>query len=396
MVRGLQASAADPDIVHDADGASLSGYAPIRDRSGRVVAQLGVDVDGATVEAMRGRLLGVLALAALGAALAGSAVAWFFASRISRPIAAMTVGFDQVAGGDYDTRVRWEKRDEFGRLAGQFNKMVEGLGERQRLKQALQIAMEIQQHLLPSAPPAVAGVDLAGFSDYCDETGGDYFDFPRTWAVPGGRIALTVGDVTGHGIGAALLMAAGRAVLRSHSDRDISPGELLAIANSHLARDATQGKFMTLCYAVLDPAKGTLTFANGGQGGCFLIRAATGAVVEMEACGPPLGVIDGIPFADTTIEGIRAGDVVVLGTDGIWETLGATGEQFGMERFHALAVTHAGKPAAEISRLIRADVETYLGAGAQNDDVTLIVARLDPSAIAVTDPTSPSEGARGV
>ena len=384
MVRGLAGPCADTEIVEDEYGTTLSGYAPIHDRSGRTVALLGVDVDGSTVHAMRGKLLGILALGALGAALAGAVVAWFFASRISRPIEALTVGFDRVAEGDYDTRVRWDKPDEFGRLAGQFNRMVEGLGERQRLKQALHIAMEIQQNLLPATAPSVDGVDLAGFSDYCDETGGDYFDYPRTWAMPGGRVALTIGDVTGHGIGAALLMAAGRAVLRSHSDRDISPGELLSIANRHLARDATQGKFMTLFYGVLDPVHGTLTFANGGQGGTFVVRAASGTVEVMEASAPPLGVIDGIPFADATVEGIRPGDVVVLGTDGIWETLDAAGEQFGMERFHALAVAHAKEGAVAISRAIRAAVEAHLGAGSQADDVTLIVAKLDPAAKTAT------------
>ena len=141
---------------------------------------------------------------------------------------------------------------------------------------------------------------------------------------------------------------------------------------------------MTLFYGVLDPVHGTLTFANGGQGGTFVVRAASGAVVVMEASAPPLGVIDDIPFADATVEGIRPGDVVVLGTDGIWETLNAAGEPFGMERFHALAVAHAKEGATEISRAIRAAVEAHLGAGSQADDVTLIVAKLDPAAKAAT------------
>ena len=257
--------------------------------------------------------------------------------------------------------------------------MAEGLEERRRLKHALELAMEIQQSLLPPGPPEAPGIDVAGFSDYCDETGGDYFDYPATRPLADGRLALTIGDVTGHGIGAALLMASGRAALRSQSERDEGPGTLLDVVNRHLLRDASAGKFMTLFYGILDPAKGTLSYANAGQGGCFVVHAATGVVEELEACGPPAGVIGGIPFADTLVTGLVPGDVVVLGTDGIWETVDASGAHFGMERFHDLARDRAREGAGSIADAIRLAVEEYRGAGPQTDDVTLVVAKLDPT-----------------
>ncbi len=377
MARALARPCADDDVCADEYGISLSGYAPIRNRAGVTVGLLGIDVDGSTVDAMRGHLLAILALGAFGAVLLGGALALFFATRIHRPVRALSAGMNRVAEGDYAARVTWTSGDEFERLAGQFNVMAAGLEERRRLKHALEIAMEIQQRLLPAGPPEATGVDVAGFSDYCDETGGDYFDYPATRALADGRVALAIGDVTGHGVGAALMMASGRAALRSQSVGDEGPAHVVGVVNRHLAHDASAGKFMTLFYGVLDSAQGRIDYANAGQGGCFVVRAATGRVEELEAGGPPAGVFDGIPFAESNVTGLKDGDVVVLGTDGIWETVDAQGVLFGMERFERIAKEHVARSAAEIADAVRRAVESHRGAGPQTDDVTLVVAKLD-------------------
>jgi serine phosphatase RsbU (regulator of sigma subunit) len=377
MVRALEVAAADEDLAEDEFGATLSGYAPVRDGAGRTVALLGIDVDAATVRRMRADLLRLVLWSGLAAVLLGAVVAWFLSRRIARPLAALTDGMDRVAAGDFGARLEGRTGDEFERLFAHFNEMAAGLDERQRLKQALAVAMEVQQRLLPSAPPVVAGVDLAAVSDYCDETGGDYYDFPA-WPLSGGRVALTVGDVTGHGIGAALLMASGRAVLRTHADRGESPAALLALVNRALVRDATYGKFMTLFYGVLDPADGTLVYANAGQGGCAVHRA-DGRVEAMPAGAPPLGVFDDVTFVEGRVEGLSAGDLVVLATDGIWETADASRDLFGMERMHAAVASAGGAPAARVVEAVVAAAAAHRGSGPQTDDITLVVARLDPA-----------------
>jgi sigma-B regulation protein RsbU (phosphoserine phosphatase) len=366
---------ADEDLLEDEYGVTISGYAPVRDRAGKPVAVLGIDVDASTVRAMRRGLLLLVLWSGLAAVVLGGLAAWFLSRRIARPVAALAAGMDRVAAGDFDARLAGRTGDEFERLFEQFNRMAAGLEERQRLKQSIAIAMEIQQHLLPAKPPDVPGVDLAAVLDYCDETGGDYYDFPA-WPLPGGRVAITVGDVTGHGIGAALLMASGRAVLRTHAERGASPGELLALVNDALAKDAAYGKFMTLFYGVLDPAAGTLTWANAGQGGCSVRRASDGRVEGMPAGGPPLGVLGGLKFPEGRIEGLAKRDLVVLATDGIWETADASRDLFGFERMHAAVAAAAGAPAARIAEAVVAAAAAHRGDGPQADDITLVVARM--------------------
>jgi len=384
MVRALEGPASDDDLTEDEYGVTISGYAPIRDAAGRTVGLLGIDVDAKTVAEMRIQLLAILALGIAGSALVSGVLGVVLASRINRPVRVLSDAMDRVAAGDLGARAIWASTDEFGRLSTNFNRMVEGLEERQRLKQSLALAMEIQQNLLPGGPPSVTGVDVAGFSDYCDETGGDYFDYPRTWEVPGGRVALTVGDVTGHGIGAALLMSTGRAVLRSHAERDVAPGRMLApgdlleVVNRHLAHDATSGRFMTLFYGVLDPDAGTIVYANAGQGGCFVLHAEDGRWEEMPACGPPAGVIDGIRFPEACVEHVRPADVVVLATDGVWETTSTAGAPFGYEGLERVVRANAHGSAQAIADAVRAAVEAHRGTGPQTDDVTLVVAKLRP------------------
>ncbi len=376
MMRALSAPDADEDLASDEEGPSLSGYAPVKDRAGRTVGLFGIDVDGSVVDAMRAGLLWLFGFGALGAAAASAGLAWFLATRIHRPVRALTEAVERVAAGDYGTRVTCRTGDEFQRLSERFDAMVEGLEERQRLKQAMHVAMEVQRRLLPAGPPDVPGVDLAGSSDYCDETGGDYYDYPRVWPLPGGRVALTVGDVTGHGIAAALLMASARAVLRSHAEDEGPPSRLLGVVNRHLAHDAASGRFMTLFYGVLDPAAGTLDLANAGQAGCLVWRRREDRFEDLEAGGPPLGIVEDVSFPDRRVEGLRPGDLLVLATDGIWEARDAAGEFFGMEGLLAAVRAAANLPAKGVEAAVLEAVGRFRGAAPQTDDVTILVAKI--------------------
>jgi sigma-B regulation protein RsbU (phosphoserine phosphatase) len=163
----------------------------------------------------------------------------------------------RVAEGSYNSLPAPKGRDEVAHLVESFNAMMAKLEERDRLKQAMMLAREIQQALLPRQAPVVEGIDVAGTSIYCDETGGDYYDYLQVFEPGPGRMAVAVGDVTGHGISAALLMTTARALLRSRAIHHRDLGQVVSDVNRLLAVDTSQaGNFMTLLLMLVDGRKG--------------------------------------------------------------------------------------------------------------------------------------------
>ena len=375
MMDGWNGLSATEDIVEDDHGRGLSAYAPIRNAKGEAVALLGMKARGEMIEAA-GRGILHVALAIFAVALAGSFVpaAWL-SWRINRPIRLLHEGMEQLARGRLDTRIqRLRTRDEFEPLIDRFNEMAAGLGERDQMKRSLALAMEIQQHLLPQEQPVLANLDVAGQSRYCDETGGDYYDFIDLMDLGPEKIAVAVGDVTGHGIGAALLMASARAVLRSHAPRhgaDLTA--LFAAINSHLVRDTGDERFMTLFYGILDGRERSLLWASGGHDPALWYRAESGEIEELPNTGIPLGVLEPMDFQQAGPVKLAAGDIVLVGTDGIWEAANAAGERFGKHRLRETLLACRDRSAAEIRSAVIAAVGDFRGDVPQQDDITLVV-----------------------
>src|SRR5262249_44374376 len=187
-----------------------------------------------------------LALAAAGAAvLAAVALAFVLASTVSRPVRSLIGFMTRVGGGALEARAECGGSREFRHLADALNRMIADLRDRLRLRPSLGVAMEVQQRLLPAGPPQVRGLDVAGHSTYCDETGGDYYDFLVLDKAAPHAVLVALGDVMGHGVAAALVMAGVRAVLR---DRAVAAGglaELMGRLNRVIAADHHGGRFMT-------------------------------------------------------------------------------------------------------------------------------------------------------
>ncbi|HDZ20248.1 hypothetical protein LCGC14_0018480 [marine sediment metagenome] len=318
-----------------------------------------------------------LQLAALGLAfvvIVVTVVAARASRAVTQPIRELSKAAADLAAGDYDARADVTCCDEIGDLAEIFNDMGPKLREREKMKQSLALAMEIQQHLLPQESPHLEHFDVAGKSIYCDETGGDYYDFIDLLELGPGKIGIAVGDVSGHGIGAALLMASARAVLRSHAGRlggDLS--ELFATLNRHLVRDTGDARFMTLFYGILDDAARSLRWTSGGHDPAIWLRCSTGLFEEMPNTGIPLGVLEGMTFGEGGPVTLEAGDVVVIGTDGIWEAANEAGDMFGKDRLREIIGANADKPARYIYATVVDAVNEFLGAAPQLDDVTLVV-----------------------
>jgi sigma-B regulation protein RsbU (phosphoserine phosphatase) len=296
---------------------------------------------------------------------------------ILTPIREMMVLVKRVRKGDYRQKVRVVSNDELGVLGDGMNEMTEGLLERQRLQHSLDLAKEVQQALLPRSAPRVRGLDIAARSIYCDETGGDFYDYLPGEEPGEGAFRLMVGDVSGHGIPAALLMATARAFLRQRSAMPGRIADVVTDANRQLARDVEDsGGFMTLFYLAIDPAARRLDWVRAGHDPAFFFDPASGFIEELKGEGIALGIDDGYVFRDYPRQGLRAGQILLLGTDGIWESRNDAGEMFGKEPIFQTLRRYGEADAQGILTACLHSLERFRNGAAAEDDVTLIVIKV--------------------
>ncbi|MCK6478268.1 MAG: SpoIIE family protein phosphatase, partial [Phycisphaerales bacterium] len=268
-------------IGSDAYGTFLSATSPIRDKSGVAVALLGVDLNIEDVLARTNQLwiVGLGGMAMAGGV--GAFLALVLSRRVSKVLEQLVVVVRRVGEGDYDVKAPDDGEDEFSQLGKALNYMVPQIREGMKLKDSLALAMEVQQSLLPSEPPQVNGLEIAGRSIYCDETGGDYFDFLDLSNVSRDRVAIAVGDVTGQGIADALLMTTARALLRGHAAQGGSLAQLITHMNRHLAVDCKAGRFMTMYYLVIDSETRELRWVSAGHDPAIAYNPSTDVFVEL-------------------------------------------------------------------------------------------------------------------
>jgi len=250
--------------------------------------------------------------------------------------------------------------------------MHQAMLAKQRMEFDMEIAASIQRDFMPSAAPAVPGFEVAGMSVPCDATGGDFFDYLHFPELDG--FGLAVGDVSGHGIPAALLMASVRAFLRARAMQPGLLGERIDDVNRLMSQDTGQtGRFMTLFCLQVDLARGHLRFVKAGHDPALAFDPETRLFSELTAKGIPLGVEPGWRFDEGSRRGWKAGELFALGTDGIWECRSPQGGMYGKERLKEVLSAHHHLPAEAIVRAVLADVEAFRGASPRQDDVTLVV-----------------------
>jgi sigma-B regulation protein RsbU (phosphoserine phosphatase) len=293
---------------------------------------------------------------------------------ILEPVRGMMQMVKKIRGGDFAERVPVVSNDELGVLGEGMNAMAEGLVERERLQRSLSLAKEVQQALLPGRDPSLPGLDIAGVSIYCDETGGDYFDYLYDPGRDPRAIGVVAGDVSGHGVSAALLMASCRAFLRQRAALGGGPGIVVRDVNRLLAKDvAGSGNFTTLFYLSVDLAGRRLTWVRAGHDPALVYDPPADDFLELRGAGPALGIHEDWPYEENRREGIAGGQIVAIGTDGIWEARNPQGAMFGRTRLCAAirANRHAG--ARQIAAACIAALEAFQAGAAREDDATLIV-----------------------
>jgi len=301
-----------------------------------------------------------------------------FATSIIGPVRQMEAAMVKVEAGHFKTLVPIQSNDELGALGEHFNQMTVGLQERYRLRRSLDLAKEVQQNLLPKTDPVVAGLDIAGKSIYCDETGGDYFDYLDSSELGERKFAVLVGDVSGHGIPSALLMATARALIRQRSARGSgSIADVVSDVNRQLTRDVEDtGRFMTLFYLLIDQDGQNLQWVRAGHDPALCYDPATDGFDELRGAGIALGVDDGWQYSANEKSGLKKGQIILLSTDGIWETRNPAGNMFGKDPIHKIIRQMSGASAGDIVAAIIAELETFRQHGLPADDITLVVIKV--------------------
>jgi sigma-B regulation protein RsbU (phosphoserine phosphatase) len=300
-----------------------------------------------------------------------------FATSIISPVSQLENAMARVEGGDFAALVPVNNNDELGALAEHFNQMTEGLKERYRLQRSLDLAKEVQQNLLPRKDPVVKGLDVAGQSIYCDETGGDYFDYLSSSELGPAKFGVLIGDVSGHGIPSALLMATARAFMRQRSSKSGSMAEVVSDVNRQLARDVEDtGQFMTLFYLMIDLDTRNMAWVRAGHDPAIWYDPPTDRFEELHGDGMALGVDENLQFDQYQKSGLKEGQILLLSTDGLWETQNPAGNMFGKNRINEIIRQKSAASARGILDTIVAELESFRQNREPEDDITLVVIKV--------------------
>ena len=282
----------------------------------------------------------------------------------------------RVAQGDYDVSLPVKTHDEVGELTLSFNTMAGQLEDRVRLKNSLNLAKEVQQNLLPEKSFQFQHLDIAGQSLYCDETGGDYYDYIRFPEMGEGKIGIAVGDVADHGIAAALFMTTARAFIRSRMRHSVDLSRTTNNVNRLLCMDtASSGNFMTLFLMLFDTQKNELRWIRAGHDPAMLYNAASDKFIELGGAGIALGVNENYTYEEYRRGDWGYGQIVLIGTDGIWDTENRKGERFGKERLRWILRQMSHASAASILQAVTDAIADFRQGNIQDDDVTLVIVK---------------------
>jgi sigma-B regulation protein RsbU (phosphoserine phosphatase) len=296
------------------------------------------------------------------------------AKSILRPINDMIGMARNVRKGHFDQKVRVVSNDELGIMGDGMNAMTDGLIERDRLRRGLYLAQEVQQALLPRECPAIDGLDMAARSLYCDETGGDYYDFIGN---DNKQLDAVIGDVSGHGISSAILMASVRAFLRQRAHLPGNLSRMMSDVNRQLLNDVEDsGNFMTLFYLRLDPSKRCLSWIRAGHDPAIFYNPISDRFNDMHGKGLALGISGQAVFEENERTGLIPGQIIVLATDGVWEACNKEGDMFGKAPLYRIVRQNRNAVAEDILGKCFQALEEFQTGTVREDDITMMVIKI--------------------
>jgi sigma-B regulation protein RsbU (phosphoserine phosphatase) len=301
-------------------------------------------------------------------------------SRLTRNLSTLTEGVDSIARGDYTVRVPVKSNDEIGMLATAFNQMAADVQEHQRslvsqerLKRELELGRQIQSEMLPHEPLRIGLMEVKGESVPAREVGGDFFNY---FTLPSGEVALLLGDVSGKGVGAALVMANIQATLRTRLalEQDLT---VITDAIDRELETSTRAAYATLIVGIYNPVSKRIRFVNAGHNPQFVLRA-NGGLEQMSSTGTPVGLLSGRGYQQGALQ-LASGDFIFFYTDGMVEAENDLGEFFGSERLEAVLLDSHKRNHGSIDIIFR-DVKTaikdFSGTREPFDDATMMAVRI--------------------
>lgn len=323
---------------------------------------------------------------ASGCVLGALVLGWLLSRRLSGPLTKLAAHVQALGKGNFDARINLTQARELHMVSDELNKASAGLKQRMEMQNALDVAMQVQQSLLPLSDPVDDRLDVVGRAQYCDATGGDYYDFIDVPHIrmsradsAGGCMFIAIGDVQGHGVGAALLMATARAALRAQA---LDQGRLDALmdrVNKVLATDNRHNRFMTMVLAQLQVdsrGQGSVQWASAGHEPPIVFDPHTGEFTELEGGGVPLGMFAEHVYEQYSVDALKPGCIVLLGTDGIWEMQSPTGALFGKQRMLELVRLHSTRCAKDIADALETSLSAWRAGRAAEDDVTFVLVKV--------------------
>lgn len=281
--------------------------------------------------------------------------------------------------------VSWLARDYVLEAAKEATAAEQASRDKALVERELQVAHEIQMGLLPTEPPILPSFDIAGMCRPAARAGGDYFDWQP---LPDGRLVVVIADVSGHGVGPALVTAVCRAYARATAPRSPDAGELLEVLNRHICEDVKGLRFITMYVLVLD-TKGGVEMLSAGHGPTFLYRAGEGRVETFGGDGLPLGIVQSATYGPLRRVQMAPGDVMLLSTDGFYEySRTSDDELFGDERMKDFLIANASKTADELLSALDRTVLDFAVGAPQEDDMTAVAIRRVQGAMGASMPSS--------
>jgi phosphoserine phosphatase RsbU/P len=315
-------------------------------------------------------------VAAALALLIAVLLAALMARSVSQPVLRLTGLMRRVGAGDLDAKADFAGSREFRDLSATLNQMIGDLRDGLRLRHSLDVAMQVQQQLLPRAAPTVWGLDVAGHSTYCDETGGDYYDFLVLDQPARDTLLVVLGDVMGHGVASALVMAGVRSVLRDRAEGTGEMAALLGRLNNALSADLEGSRFMTMYLARLDARAATMRWASAGHDPALVYDPAANEFHEDPGGDLPLGVMPDTEYAELTAAPLVVGQILMIGTDGVWEMMNPEGEAYGKDRLKEAIRSAADGSAKAIVEAILKSLSAFRRERRPTDDVTFVVIKV--------------------